>query len=376
MALERLAWAEIDLSVIKQNLKKIQEFIGPKVSMMAVVKANAYGHGAVEVSKTAIEAGAKMLGVSSFVEGKQLREAGIKDPVVILGYTPAENYLDMVRYGLTVTIRSLDVARALATAARREGKIAKVWVKVDTGMHRLGLNPGEVLYFVKKVQNLPNIAINGIFTHFAEADNPDLDFTKKQLSSFQKVLEELKNEGFEIPVRSAANSAATFKLPESHLDLVRIGIAMYGSKPDRNFDYGLELKPALSFKTEITQITEIGKGEGVGYGREFIAKKPTLVATLAVGYGDGFRRGPQNWGEVLIAGQKASLIGRVSMDQAAVDITDLRGDIRRGEEVVLIGKSGSLELRAEEVAERLGTNSYEVVTAISDRVPRIYQGSY
>lgn len=372
MALERLAWCEISKTALKNNLEQIQRFVGEKTAVMTVVKANAYGHGAVEVSKVALEAGVKMLGVSSFVEAKELREAGIKAPVVILGFTPAENYLDMVNFDITVTIRSLDVARALSTAARREEKIAKVWIKVDTGMHRLGLNPAEVLFFVKKVQNLPNLALTGIFTHFAEADNHDLGFTKSQLSSFKKLLDELEREGIKIPIRSAANSAATVKLADSHFDLVRIGIAMYGLKPNLAFDYGLDFRPALTFKTEITQITEINKGESVGYGREFIAKRPTLVATLAVGYGDGFRRGPKNWGEVLISGKRVPLVGRVSMDQAAADITNLQADIRRGEEVILIGKSGNEEITAEEVAAKLGTISYEVVTSISARVPRIY----
>ncbi|OGY22797.1 MAG: alanine racemase [Candidatus Woykebacteria bacterium RBG_13_40_15] len=373
MALERLAWCEISKSALKQNLAQIQNFVGGKTAIMAVVKANAYGHGAVEVSKTALDAGVKMLGVSSFVEAKQLREVGIKASIVILGFTPAENYMDIVNFDVTVTIRSLDVARALSTAARRENKTAKVWVKVDSGMHRLGLNPGEVLFFIKKLQDLPNLVVEGIFTHFADADNPNLDFAKKQLVSFQRVLAELEKEEIKIPVCSAANSAATFKLPGSHLDMVRIGIAMYGLKPVADFDCGLDLQPALTFKTEITQITEINKGESVGYGRGFFAKRPTMVATLAVGYGDGFRRGPKNWGEVLIRSQRVPLVGRVSMDQAAVDITDIRADIRRGEEVVLIGRGGDDQILAEEVADKLGTISYEVVSAISARVPRIYK---
>ena len=372
MVLERLAWCEISKEAIKHNLKKIQDFVGPKVAIMAVVKANAYGHGAVETSKIALDSGARVLGVSSFVEAKQLRGAGIVAPIVILGFTPAENYLDMVRNNLTVTIRSLDVARALSTAARREEKVARVWVKVDTGMHRLGLNPGEVLFFVKKVQSLPNLNITGIFTHFAEAENSDPSFSKKQIASFKELLEELKKEGIPTLLASAANSAAVFKLKESHFNLVRIGIAMYGLKPEKGFDYGVNLKPALEFKTEITQVTGSNKGESVGYGREFVAKRPTLVATLAVGYGDGFRRAPKNWGKVLIKGHGVPIVGRVSMDQAAVDITDLKSDIRRGEKVILIGKSGEEKLVAEEVAEQLGTISYEVVSAISSRVSRIY----
>lgn len=372
MALERLAWCEISKGAIKHNLEQIQKFVGPKLGVMAVVKANAYGHGAIEVSKIALEAGVKMIGVSSLVEARQLREAGVSAPIVILGFTPAENYLDMVQNDITVTVRSLDVARALSTAARREEKIAHVWVKVDTGMHRLGLNPGEVLFFIKKLYNLPNLIVEGLFTHFADADSIDASFVQKQLESFKQVLEELKKENINIPIISAANSAATAKFPDSHFNLVRIGIAMYGIKPSRSFDYGWSVKPALAFKTEITQITEIGKGESVGYGRGFFANSPTLVATLAVGYGDGFRRGPKNWGEVLIKGQRTLVIGRVSMDQSAVDITDLKGDVRRGEEVILIGRSGGEQITAEEVAEKLGTISYEVITGVTARVPRIY----
>ena len=369
MAIERLAGCEISKKALKSNLKVVKEKVGSDVDIMAVVKGNAYGHGAVEVSKIAIDSGANSLGVSSFFEAKQLREAKIKSPIVILGFTPTENYYDMVENDITTTIRSLDVAHSLVTAARRRNKVAKIWVKVDTGMHRLGLNPGEVLFFMRKLQDLPNIEIEGIFTHFAEADNIDLEFTNKQLVVFNNLLEELEKEGINIPIKSAANTAGTFALPESHFDMVRVGIGLYGYDES---DKGDDLTPVLSFKTEIVQITEIEKGETVGYGRTFKAEKPTQIATLAVGYGDGFRRAPNNWGEVLISGQKAPLIGRVSMDQAAADITELKGDIRRGQEVVLIGRSGDLEITAEDVATKLGTSVYEVLTGISARVTRLY----
>lgn len=375
MSLERLAWVEIDLSKIKSNIQKIQNFIGPEVAIMGVVKANAYGHGAVEISKAALEAGAGMLGVSSFVEAKELRMAGVKAPIVILGFTPAENYLDMVRFDITVTLRSLDVARALSTAARREGKVVKVWVKVNTGMNRLGLNPSEVLYFVKKLMDLPNLSLTGIFTHLADADSDDSWFTEMQIDLFQQVIGELEKENIKVPIRSVANSAATFKFPHSHYDLVRTGIAMYGLRPDKTFDFGADLQPVMTFKTEITQITYISKGESVGYGREFTAKKPTLIATLAVGYGDGFRRAPKNWGEVLVKGQRVPIVGRVSMDQSGIDITNLKANVKCGEEVVLIGRSGKEEITAEEVAEKLGTISYEVVSSITTRVQRVYINS-
>ena len=370
MGIERLAWCEISKEVIASNIKKIQEFVGPEVAVMAVIKANAYGHGAVEVAKVVESSGVGYLGVSSFFEARELRNSGIKLPIVILGFTPTKNYYDMVENDITTTVRSLDVVRALVTAAKRLDKTAKVWIKVDTGLHRLGLNPGEVLFFVRKMQDLPNLEIEGIFTHFADADNIDLEFTRKQLEMFKKLLVELSEEGINIPIKSAANTAGIFSLPDSHLDMIRPGLGLYGFSSAKNNK--IDLIPALSFKTEIVQITEIEKGETVGYGRTFKASKPTRVATIAVGYGDGFRRAPKNWGEVLIAGQKAPLIGRVSMDQAACDITDLTGDIRRGNEVVLIGKSGNLEITAEDVADRLGTNVYEVLTGITARVTRIY----
>jgi alanine racemase len=371
--LERLAWAEIDLGSLRSNVQAIQEVVGEKTKIMAVVKANAYGHGAIEVGKAALDSGAVCLGVSSLVEAKQLRSAGIRAPVVILGYTPAENYLEIVDQEITPTIRSVDVAKSLLTAARRREKSLKIWVKVDTGMHRLGLDPEETLYFLRILKGYPNLELEGLFTHFATSDEDDLSFSNQQLSTFNKLLAEIKKEGIDIPLVSAANSAATFKMPESRFDLVRVGMAMYGFRPDKNFDYGVDLKPILTFKTQITQLTEIPKGDSVGYGRQFLAQRPTLVATLAVGYGDGFRRTPKNWGEVLIHGQRAPLIGRVAMDQAAIDVTDVKGDVRRGDEVTLIGKDGQQTLSVEDVAESLETIPYEVVTGLSGRVERIYK---
>ena len=369
MAIERLSWCEISKKAIKNNVEVVRNKVGPQVGIMAVVKGNAYGHGAIDVSKIALEGGVKYLGVSSFFEAKELREANIEAPIVILGFTPTENYIDMVENGITVTIRSLDVAHSLVTAARRLEKVAKVWIKVDTGLHRLGLNPGEVLFFIRKLQDLPNLEVEGIFTHFADADNTDLTFTKEQLNIFKRLLTELEEAGIKIPIKSAANTAGVFSLLDSYFDMVRVGIGMYGYDQSGKAE---GLTPALKFKTEIVQLTEIDKGETVGYGRTYKAEKPTQVATLAVGYGDGFRRAPKHWGEVLISGQKVRVIGRVSMDQAAVDVTSLKGDLRRGQEVVLIGRSGNLEVSAEDVAEKLGTSVYEVLTSISARVTRLY----
>ncbi|OGY28901.1 MAG: alanine racemase [Candidatus Woykebacteria bacterium RIFCSPHIGHO2_12_FULL_45_10] len=372
MSIPRLAWLEIDSSAIKNNLLVIKKTVGPEAGIMAVVKANAYGHGAFGIAKIAEEAEVAMLGVSAFYEAKQLREAGIKLPILILGYTPVENTDDLVNYDITTTIKNPDVAKALVTAARRKNKVAKVWVKVDTGMHRLGLEPEQVLVFIKKLQDLPNLEIEGIFTHFADADD-DAEFTKEQLASFKKVIKELETSGIKIPIKSAAASAAIFGDPDSHFNMVRPGLAMLGINRNSKTIFNNELKPALTFKTEVAQIHELKVGETVGYGRAFRVKRPSRIATLTVGYGDGFRRAPYNWGEVLIRGYRVPLAGRVSMDQAAADITDIPEDVRVGEEVVLVGKSGEEVITVEEVANKLQTSPYEVVVNLANRVTRIYK---
>ncbi len=372
MAIPRLAWVEIKTSAIKNNIKVIREKIGPAVKLTAVVKANAYGHGAVTFAKVCEESGANMFGVSSFYEARQLREGGIKLPIVILGFTPVENFQDVIEFDIMTTIKNLDVAKALVTEARRREKIAKVWVKIDTGMHRLGIEPDQALYFVKKLKDFPNLEVEGIFTHFADSDE-DSDFTKKQIEKFKKVLDELKKEGVEIPLKSAANSGGIFGHADSYFNVVRAGLALYGVNPDSKTKWDNNLQRVLEFKTEVTQIHELAVGESIGYGRTFKTSRPSRIATIAVGYADGFRRAPNNWSEVLISGVRVALIGRVSMDQAAIDITDVTRDIRVGEEVVLIGKSGSEEITVEQVAEKLGTISYEVLTALTERVTRIYK---
>ncbi len=239
-------------------------------------------------------------------------------------------------------------------------------------MHRLGLEPDQVLYFVKKLQDLPNLQIEGVFTHFADADG-DVEFSRVQLERFKKVVEELEKEGINIPIKSAAASAGIFNLPASHFNMVRTGLAMLGLNRNSQSVFSPDMKPALTFKTEVVQTHELQVGETVGYGRAFKVTRPSRIATLAVGYGDGFRRSPFNWVEVLIRGYRAPLAGRVSMDQAAIDITDIPEDIRSGEEVVLIGKSGKEEITVEQVADKLQTSPYEVVVNLSNRVTRLYQ---
>jgi alanine racemase len=362
---------EINQEAIKKNVQVIREKIGSEVGLMAVVKANAYGHGAVGFAKLSEDL-VDRFGVSSVYEAAELRRAGVRLPIVILGYTPPENFDDIVKNSLTATIKNLDVAKALVSAARRQGKTVKVWVKVDSGMHRLGLEPDQVLYFVKKLKDLPNLEVEGIFTHFADVDG-DTDFTDWQLANFKRVTQELEAESVDIPIKSAGASGAVFNRPDAYFNMVRTGLSMYGINPSSQVTWSKDLLPVLEFKTEVTQIHELNHGESVGYGRAFRTKRPTRIATLAVGYGDGFRRAPYNWGEVLIAGHRVPLAGRVSMDQAAVDITDVPKDIRVGEGVVLIGRSGKEQIRVEDVADKLQTSPYEVLVGLTARVTRIYK---
>ena len=371
MAIPRLAWAEISSQALKNNIKVIREKIGSGVGVMAVIKANAYGHGSVGVAKIT-ESLVDRFGVSAVFEAVELRRVGIKKPIVILGYTPPENFEAIVDNDLVATIKNLDVAKILVSQARRKGKSVKVWVKVDSGMHRLGLEPEQVLYFVKKLKDLPNLEVEGIFTHFADVDG-DLEFTEQQLNHFKKVVNELDREGVGVPIKSAAASGAIFGRAEAYFNMVRPGLSLYGVNPSKDIVWDERLQSALEFKTEVTQIHELKSGESVGYGRAYKSKRPSRIATLAVGYGDGFRRAPYNWGRVLIKGEYAQLAGRVSMDQAAIDVTDIAKDIRVGDEVVLIGNSGDKVIKAEEVASILQTSPYEVLVSLANRVTRIYR---
>jgi len=369
----RPTWVEVDLEAIAHNVQRIVEMVGPKVIVLAVLKADGYGHGAMRVARTALNNGARYLGVASINEGKALRQAGITAPILVLGYTPAWQARELVLNGLSATVFSLDVARALSRAAADLNGRVPTHVKVDTGMGRLGLLPDEVLPFVLELQKVPNLVLEGIFTHFSVADS-DPDYTRWQLSRFQQVLGELTGAGVRPPLAHAANSAAVLALPESHLDMVRLGIALYGLHPSPQVRCPPDFRPAMRFKTQVAQVKALPPGSYVGYGNTYqIGGDPAAgsrIAVIPVGYADGFRRAPRHWGEVLVRGHRAPIVGRVSMDQTMIDVTAIPG-VRQGDEVVLIGEQGDEQITAEQVAERLGTISYEVVSEILARVPRI-----
>ena len=369
----RPTWVEIDLSAIAHNTRQIAGLVGPRVRILASLKADAYGHGAVKVGHTVLHNGASMLGVATVSEAIPLRDAGISTPILVFGYIPAWQMREAVRLGVTLTLYSHEAAQAASRAALALGKTALAHIKVDSGMGRLGIRAEElesIVQLVKMVRELPGLQLEGIFTHFAMADARDQTHTRMQFARFQNVLQVLEKEGIRPPLAHAANSAAMLTFPEARLDMVRPGIALFGLHPSEEAPLPDTFRPALSFKTQVSQVKLIPAGECISYGCTFYTEQPTTVAVLPVGYADGFRRAPANWGSVLIHGQPAPLLGRVCMDQCMVDVSHIP-QTRVGDEVVLIGRQGNASLTAEQVAQRLGTINYEVVSEILARVPRI-----
>ena len=369
----RPTWVEIDLSAIANNIRQIQALVGPRVHILASLKADAYGHGALKVARTVLHNGASMLGVATVSEATPLREAGISAPILVFGYVPLWQMREAVRLGLSITLYSIESAQALSRAALALRKTVKVHVKVDTGMGRLGIRAEQVedvIELVHEITGLPGLDLEGIFTHFAMADSANLSHARLQLNRFQHVLQVLGARGIRPALVHAANSAAILSLPEAHFDMVRPGIALYGMDPSAEVRLPEGFRPALSFKTQVAQVKVIPEGECISYGCTYTTERPTTIAVLPVGYADGFRRAPTNWGSVLIHGQEAPLLGRVCMDQSIVDVSHIP-QTRVGDEVVLIGRQGDAALTAERVAQRLGTINYEVVSEILARVPRV-----
>jgi len=366
-------WAEIDLAAIAHNVREIRRVTNPPAKVMAVVKANGYGHGAVEVGRTALDNGAEWLGVARVTEAVALREAGIGAPILILGYIPPEQSGEVVRHRISQAVYTRDMALALSEAAGREGVRARVHVKVDTGMGRIGwiAGPGaagEIL----SLASMPNIEIEGIFTHFAAADSADKKYSRRQFERFVEIIELLRRKGLEFPIKHAANSAALMELPETHLDMVRTGIAVYGLYPSDEVDRGIvALRPAMTLKARVAYVKEVPAGFKISYGCTHTTTGPTVIATLPLGYADGYSRLLSSRGEALLRGCRAPVVGRVCMDQVMVDVGHIPG-VREGDEAVLIGRQGGEEIPADEVAAKLGTINYEVTCMVSYRVPRVY----
>ena len=368
---ERPTWLEIDLGAVAHNVRHLTtRALGADV--MVVLKADAYGHGAVQVAHTALRHGATWLGVACVPEARVLRDAGIRAPILVLGHTPAWQAREALSLDLTLAVFDRETARAYGSAAQALDRTAQLHVKVDTGMHRLGVPAEDAAGFLREVANIDGVAVSGLFTHFACADDPSAQgvaATDAQLSAFRAVVADLESTGDRPRTVHAANSAGLLMRSDATFDLVRPGIAVYGLAPGPDVPAD-NLLPALSWRSQVAQVHDLGPGEGVGYGHMWRTARPSRVATVPVGYADGLRRAPATWHHVLVRGQRAPLAGRVSMDQISIDVTDIPG-VRRGDEVVLIGSQGDEAVPADVVASWLGTSAYEVVSEILSRVPRV-----
>ncbi len=360
----------MSLDAIARNLGRVRDHVGEHVQIMAVVKADAYGHGAIRVARTVIEAGAAWLGVALLEEGVQLRRLGLEVPILVLGPTPLDQAPFLAEYGLDQMVYHPLIAQVLSNSARGSRTRVRIHLKIDTGMGRVGIHPSEAATVARAIAHLPGLEFGGVMTHFAAADAPDKGHALGQLRRFLDAVREIEVAGVAVPLRHAANSAAILGLPEAHLDMVRPGIGLYGYPPS-TFAEKLSWEPALTFKTCVAQIKKVPKGETVSYGCTYEAPRDLLVATLPVGYADGYNRLLSNRGEVLIHGHRAPVIGTVCMDMIMIDVTDV-GGVREGEEVILLGRQGDETLLADEWATRLGTIPYEVLCSISKRVPRTY----
>ncbi len=366
---ERPTWVEVDLAAIGENVRRLKEIVQP-AALMAVLKADGYGHGAVRVARTALLHGADYLATACLSEALALRRHGITAPILILGYTPPWQAEEIVRHDLTATVFSLEPVRHLARAAHTLRRSpARVQIKVDTGMGRLGLLPAEVPAFVETVRAMAGVEVEGLFTHFASADAPDPSATYRQIERFEAVLDAVGRDGWRPRYVHAANSAGLLRFPEARYSMVRAGIALYGLDPSDIVRLPSGFRPGLTFKTLVAQVKELPPASPISYGGTFVTARPSRIAVLPVGYGDGFRRSPRNWREVLIRGRRAPIVGVVCMDMCMIDVTDVPG-VRVGDEVVLIGRQHDDEITVAEVAERLGTIPYEVITQILARVPR------
>lgn len=368
---DRPTWLEVDLAAVAHNVR-ILRARATGAEVMVVLKADAYGHGAVQVAHTALRSGATQLGVACLPEARVLRRAGIRAPILVLGYTPGWQARDAVGLDLILAVFDIDSARAYGRAAQALDAQATVHVKVDTGMHRLGVDSNVAAAFVRQLRGVEGIDVAGLFTHFACADDPSpagVSATDAQLEAFGRVVADLESTGDLPPVIHAANSAAVLCRDDANFDLVRPGIAVYGLPPGPDVAMG-DLRPALAWKSQVAQVHELDAGESVGYGHTWTSTRPSRVATVPVGYADGLRRTPATWHHVLVRGRPAPLVGRISMDQISIDVTDVEG-VRRGDEVVLIGSQSGHHLPATLVAAWLGTSPYEVVAEILARVPRV-----
>ncbi len=378
-----VTWAEVDLQALAHNCRELQRRARDGSDMMAAVKGNGYGHGAVEVARVALESGSRFLAVARFDEAMELRDAGIDAPILIFGYSLDSHLPRLAERDIRVSVNTLDEGRRISRIAGDKGFTIKVHIKVDTGMGRLGIpsdglplqNREETAATAQQVIDiaaLPGLEAEGLFTHLACADHRDKTHARGQVALFNELIKKLEEAGLKIPFCHAANSAATIEIPEAHFDMVRPGISLYGLWPSGEVDKKLiDLRPAMTVKSTVIQVKNVEAGFTVSYGSTHITPRPTVIATVPIGYADGYSRLLSNRGSMLVRGSRAPIIGRVCMDLTMIDVTDIPG-VSVEDEVVVLGRQGSEEISADEIAGLVGTINYEVVSSLTPRVTRVY----
>jgi len=368
----RPAWVEINLDHIVHNVNQFRQLAAPETQIMAVVKADGYGHGAAVVGKTALASGAESLAVAFVEEGIYLRQAGIDAPILLLGYTDPVQFATLIKYNLTPTVFDFPTAAEFSKQALAAGAVLPLHLKVDTGMGRVGLLPTEAAAVTEQIAGLPALKIEGLFTHLASAEDEDQSYTEEQLNKFNQIIETLKAKNINFPLIHAANSAAALNLPGARYNLIRLGLALYGHYPAAALSKcGITLKPALTFKSRLVMVKKLPPGSCISYGCTYKTAATELIATVPVGYADGYSRLLSNKGEVLIRGIRVPVVGRVCMDHLMVNVTHIPG-AQRGDEVVLYGSQGAEQIPVEEAAAKIGTVNYELLCAVDKRVSRFY----
>jgi len=377
MAHHRATRAEINLQAFRHNLQTLRKYLDPQTQIMAVVKADAYGHGAVSCARIAVESGAaNYLGAGVIEEGIELRENGLNAPILILGSIFPDEAEDLVRHNLATILCTQPLAQALSKEAEKQDKTVSVHIKVDTGMNRLGISPENLPALLDQVRNLKNLKIEAVSTHFSSADDEDLSVTQAQLEKFQTALTILQKEGVHTPIVHCANTSALFKFPESHFNMVRPGLILYGVLPSPSLrpviDQGENpFQPVMQWKSQIILLKPIAKNQPVSYSGSFTTQRDSLIATLPIGYADGLHRMLSNKMDVLIRGRRAPQVGNICMDMILIDVTDIP-DVQAGDEVVIFGRQGDEMISVEELAVKGKTIPYEILCSVSKRVPRIY----
>jgi alanine racemase len=361
----------VDLDALRWNFRQIRSKVGPQVKILSMVKANGYGHGATAIATALAAEGSDAFGVATLEEGVELRQTSIKEPILVLAGAYAEQVDRFFDHRLTPVVYDVESLKQLDAVVHSSDRDLQIHLKVDTGMGRLGLLAAEVDSWLPTIKKLKALKIEGVFSHFSHAESVEGHYTREQLRIFREVIERLRSGGIEPSVVHLANSAATITLPAAYFDMVRPGLMLYGIYPSPAMANQISLKPVLSWKTQVLQVKKVPAGTSISYGQTFITQRKSLIAILPIGYADGYPRLLSNRGEVLVNGKRAPVVGRVCMDLTMIDVTDI-GEIRQGDEVVLLGRQGDAEISADEMAAWASTISYEILTSIGARVTRIH----